>query len=67
MGVEHVYPALIRTRTVPHGAGPLEVHLDLGRAEVVVLSQMDDLPDDVGAGRVRVGPVRQRLQHHLPV
>jgi hypothetical protein len=38
----------------------LEVHGDLGRAEVVVLAQVDDLADDLGAGGVGtdLGPVR---------
>jgi len=33
----------------------LEVHGDLGRAEVVVLTQVDDLADDLGAGGVGAG------------
>ena len=44
----------------------LEVHRDLGRAEVVVLPQVNDLPCDLGAGLVRAGlrplrPVPQGL------
>jgi hypothetical protein len=44
---------------VDRGAGdrdvvvPLQIHLDLDRAEVVVLPQIDDLVDDVGVGGVR--------------
>jgi len=51
----------------PHARGAdldvvvaLEVHGDLGRAEVVVLAQVDDLAHDLGPGGVgaEVGPVR---------
>jgi hypothetical protein len=50
----------------PHAGGAdlhlvvaLEVHRDPGRAEVVVLAQIDDLADDLGAGGVGadLGPV----------
>jgi hypothetical protein len=34
----------------------LEVHGDLGRAEVVVLAQVDELADDLGAGGVGAHP-----------
>jgi hypothetical protein len=34
----------------------LEVHRDLGRAEVVVLAQVDDLAHDLGAGLVGAHP-----------
>jgi hypothetical protein len=33
----------------------LQVHGDLGRPEVVVLPQVEDLPDDVDVGGVRAG------------
>ena len=36
----------------------LEVHRDLGRAEVVVLAQVDDLADHLGPGGVGTEGVR---------
>lgn len=63
---------------VDDGAGdvdvvvPLQVHLDLHRAEVVVLPQVDDLVNDVGVGGVRAvvrraGAVAQALDAFLLV
>ena len=58
----------------PHARGAdrdvvvaLEVHGDLGRAEVVVLAQVNDLAHDLGAGGVGtdmgpVGPVPEPVQ-----
>jgi hypothetical protein len=48
----------------------LEVHRDLGRAEVVGLAQVDDLADDLGAGLVgadprATGPIPQPVQAQL--
>ncbi len=36
-----------------HVVVALQVHRDLGRPEVVVLPQVEDLSDDVHVGRVR--------------
>src|SRR5215217_214307 len=47
-----------------------QVHRDLGRAEVVVLAQVEDLANDLGAGLVGVdpgaaGPIPQPVQAEL--
>src|SRR5215211_134669 len=49
-----------------------QVHRDLGRPEVVVLAQVDDLADDLGAGLVgadpgSAGPVAQPVQAEFVV
>ena len=35
---------------------PLQIHRDLAGSEVVVLPQVDDLPDHLGVGGIRAGP-----------